>query len=95
MEFLFELILDVFVSGLEETASGTKVPKPLRIAAAVLLILFFAAVIGLILFCGIMMIIGRESTDNSALAGALFIAIALLMLGLSIKKFVKMFKNRK
>ncbi|MBE5779819.1 MAG: hypothetical protein E7331_10890 [Clostridiales bacterium] len=88
MDLLFEIILELLSEGVSEASRSSKVPKPLRYACIVLIILFFSATIGLILFCGISLL--KENT----LGGIFFIALGLVMMVMSICKFRKVYLSR-
>lgn len=89
MDFLFELLLELIAEGTFELSKSRKVPKYIRYPLICIVVLFFAAVIGVILFVGI------ASLKESLLLALLFIALAIFMLVASIMKFKKIYLTRK
>lgn len=80
LEFIFELVLESSV----EIAKDKKINKCIRYTLALLLLLFIIAVIGIILFVGIMFLMDEEI--NTKLAGILFIVFDIILIILAIKK---------
>ena len=80
MEFLFELLLDIFFEGSAELMGEKKVPFGLRIAIAALLILFCVGLFGLLLYIafstGSLLLILFVSAVTVALVTMLVIAVA-------------------
>ncbi len=89
MELLFELILELVMEGSIEASRSKAVPKPVRIVLAALVVLFFLAAIGLIVFAGILMI-----RDGNTLAGAFMFLLAALLLALSIRGFIRTYLKK-
>ncbi len=85
MEYLFEFILECVLEGSIEVSKSSKIPKCIRYPLILMISLFFAAVIGLIFFTGIL------AFKENMLAGIFFICIGSLMLILSIIKFRKVY----
>ncbi len=85
MEDLFEFIVELIIEGSIEASKSSKVPKCIRYPLIVIIILFFIAVISLILFAGII------SLKDNILLGILFILIGLFMLIMSVLKFRKIY----
>lgn len=83
MEILFDALFDLLLTGGECAVRSNKVPKPIRIFLAIIGLLFYLAVIGLIAFAGITIII-----DQSVLGGSILVAVALLMIVLAIRKVI-------
>lgn len=83
IEIMAELVLEIFDSGAKEVALGKKYPKPLRITAVVLLLVFYLAVFGLIAFAGILFL------KESVVAGILFIGLDVFLIVLSVRRVVK------
>ena len=83
MEFLFDAIFELLLTGGECAVKSNKVPKPIRIFIAVLGLLFFLAVVGLIAFAGVTVII-----DQSVVGGSILVAVALLLIVLAIRKML-------
>lgn len=92
MEDLFEFIVELVIEGSIEASKSSKIPKFIRYPLIVIISLFFIAVIGLILFAGII------SLKENILPGIFFILIGLLMLIISVIKFRKIYlmkRNKK
>lgn len=83
MEFLIELIMEIVLEGAAETAKSSRVPKPLRIAAAVLIMLLFAVVLGVIAFTGVLAL-----KINVLLSAAVF-ALDVLLVVLLVRSIIK------
>ena len=52
-EFIFDAVVELLYAGGEAAVRNSKVPKPIRIMIAVIGILIFTAIIGLIMFAGV------------------------------------------
>lgn len=80
------------MEGVTETAKSSRVPKPLRIASAVLIMLLFAAALGVIALTGVL-----AFKTNVLLSVAVFALDVLLavLLGRSIIKEVRKAKKGK
>lgn len=89
LEALFEILIEIIFEGLSGTAKSKHVPLPLRILCAMLLVIFVAAVVGLIVFCGVILI-----KDYSVIAGAIVLAVAAVLCGGLVWKFIKTFRDR-
>ena len=89
MDFLFELIFELIAEGTVELSKSGKVPKFIRYPLIAIIVIFFAAVIGIIFLVSI-----ASFKDSPILSAILFIA-ALCMLILGIFKFRKTYLNRK
>lgn len=89
LEALFEVIIEIVFEGLSGTAKSKRVPLPLRILAALLLLIIVAGVVGLIVFCGIILI-----KDYSVIAGVVILAVAAVLCGGLVWKFIKTFRDR-
>lgn len=87
-EIIFEVILDVVVEGSIEVSKSSKIPKYVRYPLIGMILLFFSAVIGLILFTGVLVL------DKSIFSGMLLISVGLLLLFLSIIKFRKTYLTK-
>lgn len=83
MEFIFEFILELVLEGSIEASKSSKIPKYIRYPLIVIISLFFVAIIGLVIFAGIL------SLKENILLGILFILIGLFMLIMSVIKFRK------
>ncbi|MBQ1386450.1 MAG: hypothetical protein IIY75_06595 [Erysipelotrichales bacterium] len=89
IEILGELILDLILEGSAEGAMNPKNPKPLRIFLGGIVLLFFAGVIGLVVFMGI-------SVMESSPAGGIVVAgMGLFLAVLGIIRIVKTLHERK
>lgn len=87
LEFIFELVLESSM----EIAKDKKVNKWIRYPVAILLSLFIIAILGLILFVGIMFLIDEEI--NLKLAGIAFIMFDVILIISAIRKINKMKKG--
>ena len=91
MEFIFEIIEFIFEIILElicEASKSSRVPKPVRLILAAVIILFYIAVIAVIFLVGVLML--KES-----IIGAIFLfAFGLFILIMSIKKFRSTYLHR-
>lgn len=87
MEFIFEFILELVLEGSIEASKSSKIPKYIRYPLIVIISLFFVAIIGLVIFAGIL------SLKENILLGILFILIGLFMLIMSVIKFRKTYLN--
>lgn len=83
MEFIFEFIFELVLEGSIEASKSSKIPKYIRYPLIVIISLFFIAIIGLVIFAGIL------SLKENILLGILFILIGLFMLIMSVIKFRK------
>lgn len=89
MEFLFEIIFEIVVEGAIEATSEKRVPMPLRIIAAVIVVGLFGGVIFLMIFTGFICL----RNDEKGMAVLMFLLAAITFVGLTLKA-VKVFKNR-
>ena len=53
MEVIFDIIFDLIIEGSIDAASNKKAPMALRVISAIVLIAFFAGIIGFCIFLGI------------------------------------------
>lgn len=81
--------MELVLEGASETAKCSKVPKPLRIAAAVLVMLFFAAVLGVIALTGVL------ALKTSVLLSAAVFALDVLLAVLLVRKIIKEVRKAK
>lgn len=86
MDFLIELIGEIFIEGLFELATNKKVPKLIRYPLLTLFILLYLALVGLLILLGI-----RIYFDNKLASFILLgLAIGLLIITIvSIRKKMK------
>lgn len=89
MEFLFEFILELVLDGSVEVAQDRKVPKFIRYPLIGFLALCFLAVIGLIIFAGIMVL------KENIFVGVFLILLGLLLFIMSIIQFRKTYLTRR
>ena len=82
MDFVIEFIADLILilEGILEACKSSKISKYIKYFLTIMIILFFTAVIGLILFMGVLMV-----KNHFATAGIFMIVIGLLMFAASIK----------
>lgn len=83
MEYIFEFILELVLEGSIEVSKSNKIPKYIRYPLIGILFLFFIAVIGLILFTGIL------SLKENIRSGILLILVGLFLLIMSVIRFRK------
>ena len=88
MEFLIELILELFFEGGEEICSDRRISKWIRYPIAIIIILFISAVILGILFLGIYFL------KDTILIGIFFIIISIVMIIGALMKFKKLATER-
>ena len=85
MDFLFEFIGDMIgellLMGGEHAIRSSKTPKPIRIILAVFALLFFTAIIGLIIWAGIAAIM-----NGSVAGGIVILVLAILFTVLVVRK---------
>ena len=89
MDSLIEMILELVLEGSFEASKSKLVPKPMRIILAALVVLFFLAAIGLVVFAGILMI-----RDGKPLGGAVMFLLAALLLAFSIRGFIRTYLKK-
>lgn len=89
MDFIFEIIVDLFIEGGIEISSNKKISKWIRYPILAIIILFFAIVIFGILILGISLL------KENLLAALFMIFISLAMLIGSIVKFREIYLKEK
>lgn len=89
MEFLFEILLELIAEGTVELSKSIKVPKFIRYPLIGIIVLFFIAIIGIVLFAGFI------ALEENVLLGILFIILGLFLLVMGIVKFKKVYLVRK
>ena len=89
MEYIIELILELFLDGSIVASKNKKVPKPIRYAIILLLVLFFLTVIFLVIFTGFLIL------KISIIAGIILIGIGIFMFINAIIKFRKSYLIKK
>lgn len=89
MDLLIEAILDLVLESSIGASKSKKVPKFIRIILICLITLFFASVIGLLLFMGIVIL------KDNLIGGIVIILFALLFLILTILRFKKIYLEKK
>ena len=90
MDLLLELIFDLILESSVEIAKDKKINKWIRYPIAFLLSLFIIAVIGLILFVGIMFLLDEDSSIKPA--GIVFIVFDIILI-ISVIRKIKKEKN--
>ena len=76
MDDLLELVLEIILEGAAAAADSKRVPLPVRILMAALMILFFGGIAGLLLWTGI----GSGSWGLAVLGILLLVGFAALVL---------------
>lgn len=89
MDFIFELLLELITEETVELSKNRKVPKCIRCLLIVIIVLFFAGIIGITLFAAFVTI------KENLILGIILIAASLLMLVMGIVKFRKTYLMRK
>lgn len=89
MEFIFEFIFELIFEGGMEVTSNRKISKWIRYPILVVLLLFFIAIIGLIMFMGII------SLKNTIIGGLFIIGLGIFMLVACIIKFRQFYLKEK
>ncbi|MBE6713119.1 MAG: hypothetical protein E7580_06325 [Ruminococcaceae bacterium] len=89
MDFLFELIFELFAEGTVELSKCTKVPKWIRYPLIGIIVLFSAGILAIILFTGIAML------RSLPIVGILFIVLAVALAVIAVFKFKKTYLKRK
>lgn len=88
MEFIFEIVLELIGTVACEASKSSRIPRPVRLILAAVIILFYIAVIAVIFFAGVLML--KES-----IIGSIFLfALGLFILIMSIKKFRSTYLHR-
>lgn len=83
MEFIIELILDLFIDGVEEVLPNSKIPKKLRVALGIIAcVIIFAFVLAVF-------VLGALILKESVLGGILTIAVGIALLIGFIYKIIK------
>lgn len=85
MEFVFELILELFLEGGIEISKNKKISKWIRYPVLALVVLFFVTVLALIFLVGIMMF------STNIPVSLFLIGVGLIMLVGTILKFRRMY----
>ncbi len=88
LEALFEILIEIIFDGASDTAKSRRVPMPLRILCAVVLVIFVLAAVGLIVFCGVLLI-----RQHNIIAGVVILAVAAVMVGGLAFKFIKTYQD--
>lgn len=89
LEALFEGLIEFIFEGLTSTSECKRAPILLRILAALLVLLLFGGVSGLMIFAGIMLL-----KEKAMIAGIFMFVIAALVWVFAIRNFVKVYRNR-
>ncbi len=89
LEALFEGLIEFIFEGLTSTSESKRVPILLRILAALLVLLLFGGVSGLMVYAGIMLL-----KEKAMIAGIFMFVIAALVWIYAIWNFVKVYRNR-
>ncbi len=89
MEFLFELILELFLEGSIEISTSKKINKWIRYPLMILVILFFLSVIGLIFLTGFL------SFSTNKVLSIFIIMIGIIMIIGTIVKLKNLYFKRK
>lgn len=90
MDLIIELILQLAFVGADESIKCRKIPKAIRYILLLIIALDFLAVIGLLVFAGVLLF--NENALFSGLMMALSIAMTIFIVN-KIKKAIVLFKN--
>lgn len=93
MDVLFEFIFEIIFEGTFELAKSRRVPLPLRILAAVIIIALYGGVIFLIVWTGSGCFHSTEMNGGKTLGVLLFIAAAGLTVAV-VWQFMKVLRRR-
>jgi len=89
MDFIIELILELFLEGSIEISSNRKISKWIRYPLIILIVTLFVAVISLIFYVGLSLL------NDFLLLAIFFILIAIIMFTNCIIKFKKIYIEKK
>lgn len=89
MDFVFELISELFLEGIIGIASNSKINNGIRYPIITIVILFFIAVIFGLIY------LGAISLTNSLIGGIFIILLALALLSARIYKFIQFYSRKK
>ncbi len=89
MDFIIELILELLIEGTFEASQSKSIPKGIRYPLIVLIALIFVAVIGLVVFFGVIIL------DEMLFGGIFFIGIGVFMAIMAVIKFRKLYLEKK
>lgn len=81
MEFIFEFLFELLFEGIFEASKSKRIPKYIRYPLIILIIIFFAIIIGLMIFTGIVIL------NKNILGGLFFLIISLIIAFLAVKRF--------
>ena len=93
MDIIFEIIFEILFEGTFELAKSKRIPVPLRILAAVLLVGVYGGIIFLIVWAGIGCFRTTEFNNGKILGVLLIITAAGLNVAV-VWQFIKMFRHR-
>lgn len=88
MEFLFELIFELIIEGSMELCKNKNINFLIRIIAFLILLTLYSG------FFIILTLIAIQCLKNNLLAGIFIVIFILILLILSINKFIKEYRNR-
>ena len=83
MEFIIELIMELFIEGSFELLPNKKIPKWIRYILGIILILFFGAIILGIIIAGFINI------KNEPIGASVIMLIGIVLLVFALKKFLE------
>lgn len=89
MEFLLELLFDLITEGTVELSQNVKVPKIIRYPLIVIIVIFFVAVIGVMVLASVLAL--RQNLPF----GILLSALTLFLLVTGVLKFRKIYLSKK
>lgn len=89
MDFIIELILELLLEGSIELGTSKKISKYIRYPILILLLLFYLAIIGLVLFVGI------SALSESLIGGIILIVLNVFLVAATILGFRKKLKEKR
>lgn len=92
MDVIFEFLFEIIFEGVIELAKSRRIPLPLRILAAVIIIALYGGIIFLIVWAGIGCFNSTDINGGKTLGVLLFIAAAGLT-GAVIWQFIKVLRR--
>ena len=89
-EFILELVLELIGEGIYEASKSSRLPKPLRLILTAMILLFFAAFIGMFFLIAFLMF-----RDDDMILGIIMTILGLFVLFCSVRKFRRAYSSKK
>ncbi|MCR5601760.1 MAG: hypothetical protein K6G33_13595 [Ruminococcus sp.] len=94
MEIIFEIILELFLEitgkGIYEASKSSRLPKPLRLILKAMILLFFAAFIGMFFLIAFLMF-----RNDNVILGIIMALVGLCFLFFFIRKLRQAYSSKK